>query len=266
MPLDAILDVHGDHFDLLHSRVLVEHSHLDPQFDSAPLLSPSRPPHRLLRSAVHTAFASENAPGDEVRERSIMEIQGQELPSVGQLETLSNSCRLKTSEEVFGDSSSHSATKMGSAVGKSAKCAESVSQLVLSDLFGKKMPQGGHGVGVALAKTHEIPLGSLNKKSLISTQKSCEDFATVLLHRFEKPGTKLQCPEKGGSNQLSFTSQDATHALKSFGLCLDSIGETSALQGCEMGNLQAYGTNQAAHICQSVEGPAPEGLSPCSIL
>merc|ERR1740117_531462 len=116
-------------------------------------------------------------------------------------------------------------------------------------------------MGVTLAKTHELPLGSLAKKSIKSTRDSCEDFSTFLLRRMDKPGEDgggKTCSADGGG--VKFTSKDASHALRSYGLCLDSIGETAALQGCEMGNLQVSGSGNSAHLCKVIEGPLPPQL------
>merc|ERR1719183_611458 len=121
------------------------------------------------------------------------------------------------------------------------------------------------GMGVSLAKTHDIPLGSLAKKSIKSTRESCEDFSTFLLRRLEKPGEKPTCPATGAAGGVKFTARDANHALRSYGLCLDSIGETAAIQGCEMGNVQIAGSAAAANLCKSVEGPLPRNLG-CTIL
>jgi len=207
--------------------------------------------------------------------RSLMEIESIGLPEKAKLDDLSEACKFDQFTSVFGDASDAGATRsakaLGGAIEKVAKCNENASDVVLSNMFGQKLNPTQGGMGVTMTKTHDIPVGSLAKKSIKSAQDSCEDFSTFLLRRFEQPGTAPKCPaaddaaKPGEVPGTKFTSKDATHVMKSYGLCLDSIGETTALHGCEMGNLQNIGSREAADLCKVVEGPIPPGIV-CAIM
>lgn len=260
MPLDALF--FSDH------HVLDDHTVVDP------LTAAAWPMHHMgtLRP-IHTSLNGGGAGPPDMGEeppRSLMEIVQIGLPEKGKLDDLSAACKFDRFTSVFGDADAEGATKsakaLGSAIVKSSECNEQASDLILSNIFGKKIDEKLGGMGVTLAKTHDIPLGSLGKKSIKSTKDSCQDFGSFLLRRFEKPGEQApKCPATGEPGGVKFSSRDATHAMKSYGLCLDSIGETTALQGCEMGDLQHNGSHDAANLCKVVEGPVTPGIV-CAIM
>jgi len=232
---------------------------------------PSHHRHRGMgmRTALNTGAPASAGGGElEEPERSLMEIQSIGLPEKSKLDDLATACNFDHFQAVFGDASgsgkaTRSAKGLGGAIDKSAQCTETASDMVLNNIFGQKLNPTVGGMGVALTKTHDIPLGSLSKKSIKSTQDSCQDFGNFLLRRLEKPGEKVLVAagsDAGANGILKFTSKDATHAMKSYGLCLDGIGETTALQGCEMGDLQHMGTREAANLCKVVEGPMAPGI------
>lgn len=196
----------------------------------------------------------------EEADRSLMQINKVGPPEKAKLDDLATACKFDGFGDVFGtpndgSGATRSAKPLGKGVASAADCAVSTSDVVLSDMFGTKLK--GTGAGVELEKTHDLPLGSLAKKEVRAARAACEDFGAFLMRRMEKPG------EKAGDRK--FTQQDATHALKSYGLCVDAVGETAALNGCEMGKLQSMGSAQSAHICQEVEGPMAPGIV-CSIM
>jgi len=262
MPLDSLFLADHSVF-ASDDHALVDHSAIG----AWPIHRP-----RSMR-AIPTALRGSSAAIDvdaapEEKERSLMEIQRIGLPEKAKLDDLGEACKFDSFTSIFGDASGSAqipAKGLGTAIEKSALCTEKASDLVLSNIFGQKMDPALGGMGVSLTKAHDIPLGSLSKKAVKATQDSCEDFASFLLRRMEKPGEKPTCPASGEVGGLKFTSRDANHALKSYGLCLDSIGETAALQGCEMGNLQVSGSSAVAHLCKVVEGPIPPGIV-CSIM
>lgn len=275
MPLEAFLfpDHHADL--VLDDSVgahhggenIVDHVFSDAALPAWPPAHPSTRRLRPWRTALKGAGGGGGGDVGAEEDRSLMEIEKIGLPERTKLDDLSDACKFDAFTSVFGDAegATRSAKGLGTAIAKSTQCAESTSDMVFGGIFGQKMNPTTGGMGVSLAKTHDIPLGSLEKKAIKATQTSCEDFSTFLLRRFEKPGQKPKCAAAGAVGGLKFTSQDAHHALKSYGLCLDSIGETAALQGCEMGDLQHNGSRDAAHLCKVVEGPLTPGIQ-CTIL
>lgn len=223
-------------------------------------------------SALPTIATSLKDAEEEEHERSLMQIARIGPPDRAKLEDLNTGCKFDNFVSVFGDGSegadaTRSAKELGKAVTMSANCVANTSDLVLNDIFGHKLKASGGGMGVELEHTHDIPLGSLSKKAIKSSRASCQDFGDFLLRRFEKPGDAPKCAAAGGVDTTvgKFTQRDATHALKSYGLCLDTAGETAALQGCEMGNLQRMGSVPAANLCKVAEGPIPPEIM-CTIL
>jgi hypothetical protein len=190
---------------------------------------------------------------------SIMQIEKIGTPAAEETDELSKNCKFDAVEtaSVFGDSgpATDSASALGGAIVKTSECNGKAADLVLSNMFGQmsKTIPTGEEVGVSLKNPHSIPLGSLQKRSLRATTDACEDFGRFLFDHLE--------PKRAGT----FTSQDAGRTLKSFGLCLESIGKTTAIQGCEMGNLQQNGTTSAAKICKEIQGPEKPDMS-CSIM
>lgn len=252
-----------------HTSALAIDDHACLHAASASTSWPIRRPGTLR--AIPTALKHSDT---EDADRSLMQITRVGPPEKARLDDLGQACKFDNFVSVFGDASqgataSRSAKDLGKAVAMSSGCVTNTSELVLTDIFGQKLKASGSGTGVAFDKTHDIPLGSLAKKELKSARASCEDFATFLLRRFEKPGSAPVCTVAGGAGAAAggakFTQKDATHALKSYGLCLDSIGETTALQGCEMGNLQRIGSAEAADLCKVVEGPMPPEIV-CAIM
>lgn len=251
MPLEAAFFALDD-----HALAVVAHDHASLHAATSSALWPAR------RRAIPTALLH----AEEEDTRSLMQITKIGLPDQAKLQELEKACKLDNFASAFGDASDgapRSAKGLGEAVSKSSNCAANTSDLVLRNIFGQKLESAG--MGVTFEKTHDIPLGSLARKELKSAKSACQDFGSFLLHRFEKPGLAPSCSAAGGASGAKFTQQDATHALKSFGLCLDSIGETTALQGCEMGNLQRVGTAEAANLCKVVEGPLAREIV-CAIL
>lgn len=222
--------------------------------------------HRTALDPV--AFTAVSAEDDPEHDRSIMQIQAVGVPESARLMDLGTACKLDNSGMLFADlysgSGSGSGRKLGDAVVKSSICAENASGVVLKNFFGQGLDlDRGGGEGVGLHGTHEIPLGSLARKTFTATRKSCEDFSTLLLHRLEKPGQTSTEPATAAGT--IFSARDATRAMKAYGLCLDSIGESAALQGCEIGHLQQAGSDAEAHLCAHVEGPEMHGFT-CVLL
>jgi len=268
MPWDALVAIH-DHDGVALPDAVIHSGHLwRPPRGAAGAwlaLSAASPPPPKPSGRRAAAAASFHAPAElkeppmEEKTRSVAAVTQAHLPNHDRLDDLNTTCKTQIYTKDFDMKMAGKPAKgLGHAVEKSSVCVEGMGDVMLKGLFGTKLEAGKEqaGVGVMMDGTHDLPIGGLARKQYNVTEKACGDFATWTLHALGKPGE---------DTKATLSSKDAAAALRHFGLCLDNIGEQSALQACEMGQLKSYGSREVAHVCEEVEGPTPVGV-PCSIL
>lgn len=216
------------------------------------------PPLRTALAADGEVDKALKAAEEEASKRSIMQITKVAMPPKATIDEMGQACKLDKFTSVFGDASGSGAAKpgsnLGNAIESSSGCVDSVSA-ILTKIFGHKLDSPTDPVGIDVTNNHDLPGGSMLKQQFKSTQDSCHEFASFLLQRF---------PKVDGAEAPKFKSDDATHALRSYGLCLDNIGQSASLEGCEMGDLQKpgfMGNSAAADVCRHIQGPIPKQSS-----
>lgn len=179
-----------------------------------------------------------------------MSLQEVVLPSKDTLSAAVSSCKLDLT--LGGSSGSkQSADILGSNISKASKCSMSASDAVLHQMFGKRLEASKGGflssrptgadedAGVAVDGQLKAPLGSSYRESLQGAQDACQDYGTMLLHRLSHKPAKLD-------------AKDASKMLRSFGRCMQGMGEATEFAACQIGNLKEAG-GDSGKLCKEVQ-------------
>ncbi|CAE7721313.1 ALKBH8 [Symbiodinium sp. CCMP2456] len=100
-----------------------------------------------------------------------------------------------------------------------AQCAEKIG----SNLFTGSL---GESSGTKFKGELPVELGGQVREDVEAIQDTCHDFASLLLHRLSRKENK------------SLNKVDAVRVLKSFGRCLESMGQGTTLLGCQSGGAE----------------------------
>ena len=99
----------------------------------------------------------------------------------------------------------------------------------------------GDSTGTKFKGEMPVDLGGQEREDLEAIEDTCHDFASLLLHRLSRK-------ENNFVNKV-----DAVRLLKSFGRCLEAMGQGTMLLGCQMGG--SNGEDQP--LCEKEEGVEP---------
>merc|ERR1712083_19140 len=193
-----------------------------------------------------------------------MTINQVHLPDKSALDEVSKACKLvELQKDVDGPAEGLHGKTIATEISQASGCMQSSGDVVLGNLFGKliepdkagsSLTGGGNAEpGVELQESTGVPLGSLVRKDFQAVEDACHDFSTIILHRLKS----------SKEHAATMTSKDATHLLRSYGRCLQAMGEASAAESCHLGHLQEAGGDDA-HLCEDLVGP-PDHKRVCAI-
>ena len=115
-----------------------------------------------------------------------------------------------------------------------SNCAEKVAGNLFRDSLGES-------AGTKYKGEMPVELGGQEREDFEAIEDTCHDFASLLLHRLSR------------KENNSVSRVDAVRLLKSFGRCLEAMGQGTTLLGCQMGG--SAGEDQP--LCEKEEGVAP---------
>jgi len=242
-------------------------------------LHPTRQAKVRLRSGrALTSFSSDDELDlsteheDDVSKahRSVLQLADGDirLPDKVGFDKVSSSCKFAATDTVTnGDVENPQAENLSPAIGKSANCSGMLGHEILTKTLGSALPEpsddssgsGSHlkglfsssdedsEAGLRLTGSTDVKLGSVLREQLKAAQDACHDFGSRVIHFLGDPDTRqhVQSPV--------LTPNMAAHLLQTFGRCMQSIGNATAMQGCEIGRLQETGPPDVRHMCHLLE-------------
>jgi len=220
-----------------------------------------------------TSFADDEDLGTEHPDsvskahRTVLQLSSTDirLPDKVGFDKVSSSCKFASTDTLVGDDVENpKAENLTPTLGQVSGCSGTLGQEVLTKTFGSELPDTssastqknlhnlftsdeGSESGVRLTGRTDVKLGSVLREQMKAAQDSCHDFGVRVMNFLGDVET--QKPVK----KVVLSSNLAALLLQAYGRCMESIGNVTAMQGCEIGRLQETGPPDVRHVCHFLE-------------